>query len=259
VSVVVLMYHGLDPGLPTDPAVRVYTLDPRTFADQLDLLQADGRRVVSLAEAAEGRAPHGSVVLTFDDGWATDRSVALPQIVARGMTATFFLSPARIGLPGYLTWDAVRALAGAGMTIGTHGLDHTLLDGVGDAELERQLGESKRVLEERLGREVETASLPGGAGGRRALRAARRLGYRFVAGSRPGAIRKAVPALLPRVAIRAATTAPRFRALAGGRRRALLEEAGRHQATAFARAVLGRAAYERLKKIVLAVRPSSPS
>ena len=61
-------------------------------------------------------------------------SVALP-LLAEQLTATFFVSPALIGRPGYLGWAGVRELAQAGMTIGAHGLDHTLLSRLSDDQL----------------------------------------------------------------------------------------------------------------------------
>src|SRR3954467_1757965 len=106
VSIVNLCFHGIgQPDRALEPDEAQYWID----VDQFESL---------LTEAA--RNP--SIQLSFDDGNASDASVALPALVARGLTATFFVIAGRLGQPGSLTVGDVRALADAGMTIGSHGM-----------------------------------------------------------------------------------------------------------------------------------------
>jgi peptidoglycan/xylan/chitin deacetylase (PgdA/CDA1 family) len=252
----VLMYHRV--GLPFEPEEGDYALPPKSFERQMELLASQRRAVVSLPALAAGTFRDGSVALTFDDGCETDATVVLPVLSALGFAAAFFINPGRLGRAGRLSWRQVEALAAAGMQIGSHGLDHTLLDGLPAPELERQLAFSKSLLEERLGREVDALSLPGGTGGRRALAMARALGYRLVLGSQPGLVRSwAVPSLFPRYAIRSGLGLDGFRALVEQRAAFRLAQALRHGALHLLRAGLGQDAYARWRATRLARRNRS--
>jgi peptidoglycan/xylan/chitin deacetylase (PgdA/CDA1 family) len=226
-----------------------YAVDPAAFDAQVAWLAAGGRVVPAAALAAAGRAP-GTVVLTFDDGCDSDLSVVLPRLRALGLPASFFVSPARLGAPGFLSWEALEELARSpGVEIGAHGLDHALFADLSDAALDHQLREARARLEARLGRPVEALSLPGGSGGDRAWRAARAAGYRMVFDSRPGLVSGPAPdAPLPRFAVRRSLGARAFRRLAD---QAWAPRAGlalRYAVVRRARALLGTGAYGRLRR-----------
>ena len=244
---VVLMYHRLGDPWP-DAEEGDYALPPFLFEAQMRWLARSGRPVIPLAGLFGGPRPDGSVVLTFDDGCATDATVAAPVLAGLGMPATFFVSPARIGKPGYLSWDDVGELAGRGFEVGSHGLDHSLLGDLDEPELRRQLVDSKHRLEERLGRSVGALSLPGGSGGQRALRAAREAGYGVVLGSRPGLVNGAGPdAVLPRCAMRRGQGLEGFRRAVEQRPLFVLGQAVRYAAASRARTLLGSWLYGRVR------------
>ena len=91
-SLLVLMYHRVlaasDPLLPDEP-------DAATFAAQMDLVSSLCN-VISLTDAvarlAAGELPPRALVITFDDGYVNNLEVAAPILVARGLTATFFIA-----------------------------------------------------------------------------------------------------------------------------------------------------------------------
>jgi peptidoglycan/xylan/chitin deacetylase (PgdA/CDA1 family) len=117
------------------------------------------------------------VFITFDDSNSSDFLIALPALVRRQMRASFFVVSERMGLPGFLSPEQVRELAGAGMTIGSHGTQHRLWPRLGAGELDQELKASRRSLEEVAGRTVDQAACPYGGYNRRVLRAARAAGY----------------------------------------------------------------------------------
>src|SRR4051812_48635435 len=78
-------------------------------------------RFLAILDAAAGR---DDVRITFDDGNASDVSIALPALTARGLSATFFIVAGRLGTAGFLDEDGVRMLAAAGMDVGSHGMRH---------------------------------------------------------------------------------------------------------------------------------------
>jgi len=238
----ILMYHRV--GVAPDVEEGDYVVPTTLFEDQMRLLAARGRPVVSLASIAEGRYPDRSVALTFDDGCDTDATVVAPILRGAGFTAAFFVNPALVGQDGRVSWAQLRALADEGFLVGSHGLDHALLDDVPAPELVRQIVESKRWLEARLERPVGAISLPGGGGGQRALRAAREAGYHLILGSRPGRVRgPAGRGILPRLAVRRGDGPARFEAALEPRPFVLLGPALRYALLRSARRVLGSRAY----------------
>jgi peptidoglycan/xylan/chitin deacetylase (PgdA/CDA1 family) len=242
---VVLMYHRVDLA-GARPEEGDFALPSQLFAQQLSWLAAARRPVVSLTQLASGEFEDGAVVLTFDDGCDSDATVALPRLVEAGFPATFFVNPATVGESGRLGWPEVERLAAAGMRVGSHGLDHTLLDGLPPGEVERQLEESRRILEMRLGTEVDALSLPGGTGGRVALEAARRVGYRIVLGSRPGRVPQGrLPVPVPRHAVRRRHGLEGFRAGVEQRLGFRLLLAARYRVLQALRAAIGSDAYIR--------------
>ncbi len=62
-----------------------------------------------------------------------------------------------------LTWEQIAQLDPALITIGSHSLSHPILPSIGDEALEREVTQSRRVLEERLGRTVDLFCYPNGA------------------------------------------------------------------------------------------------
>lgn len=121
-------------------------------------------------------AGRDDVRLTFDDGNRSDIEIALPALVERGLTASFFLLAGRLEDPHHLGVDDVARLVQAGMTIGSHGLRHTNWRRLSTEELAQELVESRRILERAGGAPVRQASLPFGAYDRRVLTAARQDG-----------------------------------------------------------------------------------
>ena len=106
---------------------------------------------------------------------------------ARGMTATFFVTTDWIGKPGFASWDELRDMKAAGMSIQSHSHTHPLLASVDRARARSELVESKRLLDQGLGQDTDTFALPGGslpAGDWRGLFAD--AGYRWVATSQWG-------------------------------------------------------------------------
>jgi Predicted xylanase/chitin deacetylase len=116
----------------------------------------------ALREMASGDGSQGRITVTFDDGTHDFITDALPVMVRLQLPATLYVSPARIGTVGFLQWDEVLEISRAGVTIGSHGLDHRSLGSLDAAELWRQVSDSRKQLEDRLGLSVESLAYPYG-------------------------------------------------------------------------------------------------
>ena len=117
------------------------------------------------------------VQLTFDDGYASDVGVALPALLERGLTATFFPLAGMLGQPGYLTEDGVRALAAAGMTVGSHGMRHRSWRGLDAESAHQEFTVARSLIGTAAQAPVRAAACPFGSYDRKVLSALRRHGY----------------------------------------------------------------------------------
>ena len=130
-----LGFHGVGtPERELEPDEEQYWVDAELFGELLD----------TALELPEVR-------LTFDDGNASDLSVALPMLLERGLTAAFFVIAGRLGQPGSLAADDVRALADAGMTIGTHGMRHRPWRFLDEEGYREELDAARELLEAAAG------------------------------------------------------------------------------------------------------------
>jgi len=100
----------------------------------------------------------------------------------------------------FLSWADARALATAGVSVGSHGLTHRPLARLDESDQRTELVESKRRLESELGRPVETLAYPYGWPGTvdaLTTRLAREAGYRLAFTSLEGLNRPVGPATSP--------------------------------------------------------------
>jgi peptidoglycan/xylan/chitin deacetylase (PgdA/CDA1 family) len=130
-------------------------------------------------------------ILSFDDGYS-DIFVYAQDILRRlSNRAIIFLVAGKIGgvndwdcsceLAGkpLLDWEQVSELKKAGVQFGSHSLTHADLTKLENEELDREIRESKRILEEKLGRPIDGFSYPFGFFNNRVITALRNAGYKW--------------------------------------------------------------------------------
>ena len=157
---------------------------------QIDLFLRLRYAPAPLASAVEGR---GRLLhVTFDDAFRSAERV-LPALEARGVQATIFVCPrladagAPLTVPELaresreelltMSWDRIQELAARGVGLESHSLSHRHLPELADDELDRELGDAKGALEERLRRRCRVLAYPVGDHDGRVRRAAERAGY----------------------------------------------------------------------------------
>lgn len=170
----ILTYHSLD------DSGSVISTPGNTFAKQMRFLKENGYRAISLKrlcqlwKAQERIAPR-TVVLTFDDGYANLKQLALPVLREYGFEATIFAVAGHVG--GYnnwpsqppivphlplLSWSELRELSRQGFEIAGHSLTHPVLAGISKDALAREVSRSKDMIEQKIGAPVRTFAYPYG-------------------------------------------------------------------------------------------------
>jgi peptidoglycan/xylan/chitin deacetylase (PgdA/CDA1 family) len=160
-AAVVVNFHGVgEPVRPLHPGEASVWLTRETFEAALDVV-----------------APRPEVRITIDDGNVSDLTIALPALLARRRTATFFLPAGLLGQRGFLDGAQARELAAAGMTVGSHGMMHRPWIGLPADALDQEVSVARDRLEQILDRPVREAACPFGAYDRRTLRTLRAAGF----------------------------------------------------------------------------------
>ena len=215
---VVLLYHRIGPMKLSSHVAGQY-VSPRVFGWGIDGLSARGWRCDSLERCVDlgrGEANAGDTfAITFDDGYLSVYDHACPMLSERNMTATVYVVVDSLG--GVNEWDKragdceekmmsaaqARELAEAGFEIGSHTLTHPRLSALDDDQLRAEVADSKRKLEDVIGREVTSFSYPYGDFDTRALAAVAAAGYTNAVATRLGCV---VPGTglfeIPRVNVR---------------------------------------------------------
>jgi peptidoglycan/xylan/chitin deacetylase (PgdA/CDA1 family) len=250
---IVLMYHGLHFGpleLHYDPR---YSVLPIEFERQMRLLAMRRERawLPGMTPAADA-ATAPEVMVSFDDGAISDAEIALPCLLAARLQAAFFVTSDFVGRPGRVTRSQLRALAAAGMAIGSHGASHRFLSTLSSAELQDELRRSRGELEHWTGRPVTLLALPGGRGGARERDAALAAGYRLVFGSEPGDNRAPTRSgLLQRVPVVRGTTLRGFDQRLAWDGPEVRRLRWRHRLLQLPKALVGDQGYDRLRASLL--------
>lgn len=175
----ILMYHSIshDDERGVHPYFRVATT-PEVFARHMDFLENEGYRVIGLEAAIEllrqGSGVENSgeskpVVITFDDGFLDFYTEAFPILARHGFIATVYLPTSFIDSGDkistgklFLSWSQVNELVKEGVNFGSHTVSHKYLDLIHRTDVERELRQSRDIIEQRTGKPVRTFSFPYG-------------------------------------------------------------------------------------------------
>ena len=168
---VVLMYHSVGASNSGEKGAELYCLSVEKFRGQIEYL-------VRVTQSPT--RPATLYIITFDDGDIKNYTNAYPALKELGLKAYFFIIASKVGTPGYMTWKQIKELADAGMVIGSHGMTHRILTELSDIELDFELSESKKMIEEKIEKKIDNLSIPKGYYNKRVIDKAREVGYGVV-------------------------------------------------------------------------------
>lgn len=170
----ILMYHSISE--KSDHHLHPYfqtTTSPQVFSAQMRFLHEHNYTVIGLDQAVlhlaalQSNKEQRFVVLTFDDGYRNFYTEVFPLLQEYGSTATVFLPTRFIGEEpihfqgtSCLSWSQVRELYRYGVSFGSHSVNHSHLRGLDESRLTYEVAHSKDIIEQKLGKSVESFSYP---------------------------------------------------------------------------------------------------
>jgi peptidoglycan/xylan/chitin deacetylase (PgdA/CDA1 family) len=205
----VLMYHAVGHRPPAGDPYNLF-VPAESLCAQLAGLLDRGWRPLRLADYLAGAAPDPAsgagarrFLVTFDDGYRSVSDAALPVLAELGVPATVFVCAGLLGrtsawmpeLPDepLMTAEQLLGFRAAGMDVGLHGMDHTPLVGLPDAELRRQTAAAAQLLSQVTGQWPTAFAYPCGVHDARARAAVAAAGMRLAFATHRGSGRLAVP------------------------------------------------------------------
>ncbi|HVY56131.1 MAG TPA: polysaccharide deacetylase family protein [Thermodesulfobacteriota bacterium] len=178
VKIPILMYHQISDDV--HPRYRDYTATVKAFRAQMKVLKLLNYESISfdkLLECKEGKAklPRKPIIITFDDALEDAIDNSVPILKDFGFTAMYYVTTGYVGTRSnwmipevnivfqVAPWPKIKNLCSMGFELGSHSVTHPHLNEVTAEECLREMTESRRTLEETLGREVRHMAYPHGA------------------------------------------------------------------------------------------------
>ena len=114
-------------------------------------------------------------VITFDDGFQDAIENAVPELVSRGIHATFFVTADALGKPAdwwpvtdpertrnIATAEQLRLMPSKWISVGAHTMTHPRLSSLGESDARHEILEPRHRLESLLGCKIRSLSFPYG-------------------------------------------------------------------------------------------------
>lgn len=142
----VLMYHSV---APDGTKCGDWTITESKFRDHMQWLKENGYATVLPGELAAGKPiPQKAVLITFDDGYKDNYTLAYPILQEFGCKAVVFAIVEKVDRdPDYLTWNMCREMESSGLVeIGSHTYGLHLYPGIQRVGNESQAAYEQRVL-----------------------------------------------------------------------------------------------------------------
>ncbi|HVE67442.1 MAG TPA: polysaccharide deacetylase family protein [Solirubrobacteraceae bacterium] len=175
----ILMYHVLNTPLPGTPEPELW-VSRADFEAQTEWLASRGYHAVTLQQVWDawhegGLLPSKPIVISFDDGYHSHVTNALPVLRARGWPAVLNLQVNQTRED--LEPPEVRRLIRAGWEIDAHTYNHPDLTTVDAAGLRHEIGDAREELRRTYGVPVNFFCYPAGRTDARVVEAVRAAGY----------------------------------------------------------------------------------
>jgi peptidoglycan/xylan/chitin deacetylase (PgdA/CDA1 family) len=182
-AVPLLMYHVIAAPPTGAPFPGLY-VEPQLFAEQMRALRQAGWHAVT-QDQLEAYWRHGvplgagkPIVLTFDNGYQSQYTQALPVLQRLGWVAVENIQLS--GLPpsqGGLLQRQIKGLVSAGWELDTQGISHADLVTLDETELHEQVAGARGTIQKRYGVPVNWFCYPSGHYDARVIAEVKAAGY----------------------------------------------------------------------------------
>jgi peptidoglycan/xylan/chitin deacetylase (PgdA/CDA1 family) len=202
------MYHDVKAPAADAPLPELH-VPKQDFREQMNWLADEGYTGVTMKQVVDawyhdGVLPSKPVVITFDDGFESHHSVAMPTLQKHGWPGVLMLqSYAPKGLPddAPLPPDEVKDLLAAGWELASHTITHADLTTVSPEQLASEVEKSKRGLERQFGVAIEHLCYPAGQYDDAVIEETEKAGYTTASTVEPGLGSRDEPFALKRIRI----------------------------------------------------------
>ncbi len=207
----ILMYHVIS-AAPAGVAYPELFVRPNDFAGQMDWLAAHGYHAVTLRQVYDywlkgSPLPQHAIVISFDDGYLSQATVAMPVLRKLHWPGDLNLKVNAVQKYNLPLWR-VHALIAAGWEIDAHTITHPDLTTVDDARLWQEVHGSRVDLRRMFHVPVAFFCYPSGRYNAHVVDAVRRAGYLAATTTHYGLARPSAPYELNRVRINASDGVP---------------------------------------------------
>ena len=169
----ILMYHEVSKEDPAD----ILAVRHDRFSEQMTWLKVNRYRVTALSDLISDK-PSGqkatdrkSIALTFDDGYLDTYTTAWSVLREHDISASVFLVSGRVGKTSawregalanspLMSWDNAREMAAGGIQFGSHTVTHPHLNKLEAGDIELEVQDSRRQIEEQLDQSITQFSYP---------------------------------------------------------------------------------------------------
>ena len=167
----ILMYHGIREGTCGRHPYYETSTSLEMFASQMRYLSDHDYTVIGLEALTSRPAAFGrrsrKVVITFDDGYHSFYTEALPVLARYGFRASIFIVSSFAQNPNrensgvrHMDWREIREIRAMGNEIGSHTVSHPVLRDVPLERLLYEIEESKDIIEQETGGCIESFAYP---------------------------------------------------------------------------------------------------
>ncbi len=192
-SVKALMYHNVGI-VPKEANLKSLYTNPKLFEKQIKLLHKLGFKTIGskvIIEFLNGKDTEKSISITFDDAYKDVFENALPVLKHYNFKAIIFVP---VGLVGdynrwdfervkvkkpIASWEDIKYALKEGFEIGSHTMTHRALTTLDNKSLKQEIELSKKILEDKLGTEINTFCYPYGDYDEKVISAVKEAGYKL--------------------------------------------------------------------------------
>lgn len=177
----VICYHSIQ----KEPATKSpIVISDKLFESHLKTIKDLGYKTLTLSQFGEyintdKPLPNDVVLLTFDDGYENNYSIAYPLLKKYGMNATMFLILDKLDKETYMSKEAAIELSKGGIDIQSHTYTHRELGTLSYEDQLKELANSKSDLEKLTGKTITSIAYPVGSFNDDTKKAATETGYKY--------------------------------------------------------------------------------